>query len=127
MTEQEARSPCPMGVNECEDCPRLLDDCDGNQIVHNNMYDSDGLVNWLIDGFINSTLNIISENISTGEATAEYRQMAATNFGDYNKQTYAESNVTPDRTFDADTVAVAELADIVGTLITDLRAQGFIF
>lgn len=39
-------------------------------------------------------------------------------------QTYAASNVTVDRTYDADTVLVAELADIVGTLIADLRAQG---
>ncbi len=31
MTEQEARSKCPMGINECGDCPRLLDDCDGNE------------------------------------------------------------------------------------------------
>lgn len=41
-------------------------------------------------------------------------------------QTYAESNVTADRTFDADTVAIAELADIIGTLIVDLRAIGLV-
>ena len=41
-------------------------------------------------------------------------------------QTYTEANVTPDRDFDADTVAVAELADIVGTLIVDLRAKGIV-
>jgi len=40
------------------------------------------------------------------------------------KQTYAASNVTTDRTYDADTVAVAELADVVGTLIADLRSLG---
>lgn len=38
-------------------------------------------------------------------------------------QTYTASNVTTDRSFDADTVAIAELADIVGTLIADLRAR----
>jgi hypothetical protein len=37
--------------------------------------------------------------------------------------TYTISNVTTDRSCDADTVAVAELADIVGTLIADLRAR----
>ena len=42
------------------------------------------------------------------------------------QQTFNESNVTPDRTFDADTVLVAELADIVGTLIVDLRARGIV-
>lgn len=41
-------------------------------------------------------------------------------------QTYSATNVTTDRTFDADTVAVAELADIVGTLVADLRAQGMV-
>lgn len=41
-------------------------------------------------------------------------------------QTYAASNVTTDRTYDADTVAVAELADIVGTLIADLRTLGIV-
>lgn len=41
-------------------------------------------------------------------------------------QTYAATNVTPDRAFDADTVLVAELADVVGTLIADLRAIGLI-
>ena len=41
-------------------------------------------------------------------------------------QTYAASNVTTDRTYDADTVVVAELADIVGTLIVDLRTIGLV-
>lgn len=39
---------------------------------------------------------------------------------------YAASNVTVDRTYDADTVVVAELADIVGTLIADLRSIGLV-
>jgi hypothetical protein len=37
-------------------------------------------------------------------------------------QTYTPTNVTTDRAFDADTVLVAELADVVGTLIADLQA-----
>ena len=40
--------------------------------------------------------------------------------------TYAATNVSADRAFDADTVAVAELADVVGTLIADLRLQGIV-
>jgi hypothetical protein len=36
---------------------------------------------------------------------------------------YTPTNVTPDRAFDADSVVVAELADIVGTLIADLQAK----
>lgn len=40
--------------------------------------------------------------------------------------TYTPTNVTTDRAFDADTVAVAELADVVGTLIADLQALGLL-
>jgi len=37
---------------------------------------------------------------------------------------YTPTNVSTDRAFDADTVAVAELADVVGTLIADLQTKG---
>lgn len=39
-------------------------------------------------------------------------------------QTYTPTNVTPDRSFDADATTTAELADVVGTLIADLQAAG---
>lgn len=39
---------------------------------------------------------------------------------------YTPTNVTTDRAFDADTVAVAELADVVGTLIADLQSLGLL-
>lgn len=39
---------------------------------------------------------------------------------------YTPTNVTTDRAFDADTVAIAELADVVGTLINDLKAAGLL-
>lgn len=39
---------------------------------------------------------------------------------------YTPTNVTTDRAFDADTVVVAELADVVGTLIADLKASGLL-
>ncbi len=38
--------------------------------------------------------------------------------------TYTPTNVSADRSFDADTVLIAELADIVGTIITDLQTVG---
>lgn len=34
------------------------------------------------------------------------------------------TNVTPDRAYDADATSVAELADVLGTLIADLRTRG---
>jgi hypothetical protein len=39
---------------------------------------------------------------------------------------YTPTNVTATRTFDADTVDVAGLADIVGTLLADLKAYGLL-
>lgn len=39
---------------------------------------------------------------------------------------YTATNVTTDRSFDANTVLVAELADVVGTLIADLRTAGIV-
>lgn len=41
-------------------------------------------------------------------------------------QTYNESNVTTDRTYDANATSVAELADVLGTLLVDLRAVGLV-
>jgi hypothetical protein len=41
-------------------------------------------------------------------------------------ETYSATNVTPDRSYDADTVLIAELADVVGTLIADLRTKGIV-
>ena len=41
-------------------------------------------------------------------------------------EVYTPSNVTPDRSFDADTVVITELADVVGTLIADLQAVGLL-
>lgn len=37
---------------------------------------------------------------------------------------FAPSNVTETRTFDADTVTLAGLADVVGTLVNDLKRRG---
>ena len=39
---------------------------------------------------------------------------------------YAPTNVTPVRVFDADTANVAQLSDVVGTLIADLKAKGIL-
>lgn len=41
-------------------------------------------------------------------------------------ETYTVTNVTTDRTYDADSSSVDELADVVGTLITDLKTVGII-
>jgi hypothetical protein len=40
--------------------------------------------------------------------------------------TYTPTNVSTDRSFDADSTTLAELADVVGTIIADLQASGLI-
>ena len=40
--------------------------------------------------------------------------------------TYTVSNVTTDRSYDADSTTTAELADVLGTLIADLRTLGLV-
>lgn len=45
---------------------------------------------------------------------------------DQQAEIYTPTNVSIDRSFDADTVAVAELADVVGTLVADLQFLGLI-
>ena len=39
---------------------------------------------------------------------------------------YTPSNVVTDRSYDANATTVAELADVLGTLIADLQAKGII-
>ena len=39
---------------------------------------------------------------------------------------YTPTNVTTDRSFDADLVLITELADVVGTLISDLQSLGLL-
>jgi hypothetical protein len=39
---------------------------------------------------------------------------------------YTMTNVTIDRTLDADSTSTAELADVLGTLITDLKERGIV-
>ena len=39
---------------------------------------------------------------------------------------YEVTNVTTDRTYDADSTTTAEVADVLGTLIADLQAAGVI-
>jgi hypothetical protein len=56
----------------------------------------------------------------------ELRRLEGVSLEDVENETYTETNVTESRTFDADTVTTAQLADIVGTLIVDLRAKGLI-
>lgn len=44
----------------------------------------------------------------------------------YTGQTYSVSNVTTDRSYDANSTTLDEIADVLGTLIADLRAAGVV-
>ena len=40
--------------------------------------------------------------------------------------TYTVTNVTPDRSYDANATTVDEVADVLGTLIADLKTKGIL-
>lgn len=65
-----------------------------------------------------STVSRLFQNVWTG-SLADYNT-ATTQYGD-GLQTYTASNVTPDRSYDADSTSDAEIADVLGTLILDLQ------
>ena len=77
-------------------------------------------VAWQSDGTATGSDGDILMKVTAAGATKTYYLAKKT------QPDYTTTNVTPDRAFDADTVAVAELADIVGTLIADLTAQGLL-
>ena len=56
-------------------------------------------------------VNQIEQNISSTNLAAS-------------SERYTITNVTTDRALDADSTSIAELADVLGTLITDLRERG---
>lgn len=70
----------------------------------------------------NGNVTIKGGLIHTGSTVGFYGETPASQQTGYT--TFA--NLSTDRTCDADTVLVAELADIVGTLIEDLKATGII-
>lgn len=89
--------------------------------------------NYPFNNLPGKNLAIYSDGTVPAEATGRIRinyWPTTTNDGSHkpvlNPRTYTATNVTVDRSFDADTVAVAELADVVGTLLSDLRQRGVI-
>lgn len=76
---------------------------------------SAGVVKALAEVEIDGDLNHDGSNIGFFGVTPAARASA-----------YTPTNVTPDRAFDADTVVVAELADVLGTLIADLKNYGLL-
>jgi len=70
----------------------------------------------LANTFVGFMTQIVGTNLVMVQMVSPRQQSSA----------YVVTNGTTDRTYDADTVAVAELADIVATLIVDLQAIGLL-
>lgn len=68
--------------------------------------------------FLEELCRYLERAFSQIEFTDESRQVANTD------RNWTITNDQDDRTFDADTVAVAELADVVATVIHDLEDKG---
>lgn len=82
---------------------------------------------WMDDGTTAAIAGLAPTGGSTGQVLVKN---SATNY-DYSWTTkpaptpaYLTSNVTTDRTFDANATTLDELADVVGTIIADLQANG---
>jgi hypothetical protein len=75
-------------------------------------------------GVATATTNLLGSTINIGASGGTLGFFGVTAAA--RASAYTTSNVTTDRSFDADTVAVAELADIVGTLIADLKTYGLL-
>jgi len=65
-------------------------------------------------------------SMTLGKAANPWGNVYADSFNLTSKQTYSVSNVTTDRTYDADATTIAEVADVLGTLIADLRTIGLL-
>jgi hypothetical protein len=87
-----------------------------------------GLAGALVDdsafggGWDGDTSHAPSRNAVYDEIAAVLAAIAAL----LGSSAYTPSNVTPDRSFDADATTLPELADVVGTVIADLQAKGIL-
>lgn len=76
-------------------------------------------------GYTDSSFNYVWRSDSSGNTT-QGGKVQATSIVTATTPTYSPSNVTLDRTYDANSTSVDELADILGTLIADLKSAGLI-
>lgn len=62
----------------------------------------------------------------TTEMRVRFRNNNRPLLRDVARATYTPTNVTTDRSFDANSTTVEELADVLGTLIADMQADGYL-
>jgi len=93
-------------------------------------FDDSGLFKWFVydQGVATEVFNVDASEFVVLEDFAH----EGTNLGFYNttpvaqSATYTPTNVTPDRAYDANSTSIDELADVLGTLIADLKLTGLI-
>lgn len=84
------------------------------------------------DGTVPATLASNTAGLYANDVSGTVNMYAINEAGEATRlsfpapQTYAESNVTTDRTYDANATTLDEVADVLGTLIGDLRARGIV-
>lgn len=76
-----------------------------------------------VGGAATYTIKGINGHVTVTNSSGSWK---VTNKSYETNETYTATNVTPDRAFDADTIDITELADVVGTLLADLRAVGIV-
>lgn len=69
------------------------------------------------DDALVSAINALMQNIELRFAEVERA---------ISEETYSPSNVTETRTFDADATTLDEQADVLGTLIQDMKTRGYL-
>lgn len=76
------------------------------------------------DGTLRTMRPNTDEKINLGSASYRFNEVYLVSLKPETAPTYTPANVTTDRAFDADTVTIAKLADVFGTLIADLQSLG---
>jgi hypothetical protein len=78
-------------------------------------------------GAANTTRTYAEDNAGTTRQRVKFSSgNAVTIAEDGGLQTYTPTNVVTDRSYDANSTSVAELADVLGTLIADFQAAGIL-
>lgn len=122
--EQKARNYISTVDKDLQNIFQSLNQLINDGIVNNNLeIASDGsyrLGNANTDGtwrIVRSTDDLSFQRRESGSFVEKFKILAS-------QPTYTVSNVTTDRTYDANSTSLDEIADVLGTLIADLRATG---
>lgn len=77
-------------------------------------------------GNVTDVFQFYAADQTAGNAAPHFRTETGDVVKLYKTGTYTPTNVTPDRSFDANSTSLDELADVVGSLIADLQLTGLL-